>query len=604
MNRRERRGREKLGRKGAPGAAMRTAQGQALRQAMAHRVSGRLREAAAIYRSLLTASPDDPEALYGLASTHAAAGDIVEARDLLARVVEIEPGSADAFSDLGVMWRRLGDVDRARDAYQAALGIDPGHVDALYNFANVRKAAGETDEAAALYARALARDPGHLGALNNLGLLLHDRDDFEGAAALYARALERDATLPQAHNNLGNARRGSGALDEAVASYRRAVELDAFYGDAWRNLSVVLQDLDRLEDAADPARRAVEITPDDAELHLNLGTLMMKLGRMEAAGAAFDAALAIDPNYPEARWNRAQWLLLSGNFRDGWTEYEWRLRCPGLNAHGRDFDKPLWTGGSLQGQRILIHVEQGFGDTLQFIRFLPLVKQQGGQVLLECRPELARLLEGIAGCDALVPVGGAMPDFDCYAPLLSLAHRFAIDGASLPAAPYLSPPAPPLIELPESGKKRIGLVWAGRPGHANDHNRSVALDRFRPLLATEGCSFFSLQFGPGRDQIQTGGLADAVTDLGEELGDFAVTASAIAQLDLVIAVDTAVGHLAGALGKPVWLLLSHVPDWRWMLGRDDTPWYPTMRLFRQPALGDWDSVFAELETALADLGTT
>ena len=599
MNRHERR-RRGAGR-ARKAAADKPTRGQALRQAGAHREAGRLREAAAIYRALLRSRPDDAEALHGLASTHAAAGDTARACELLARAVELDPGSADALSDLGVLRRRLGDPEGALAAYRAALEIDPRHIDALYNCANLHKAVGEAEAAAALYRRALAVQPGHPGALNNLGLLLHDRGDYAGAAERFRAALECDELQPQPHNNLGNALMKMGALEDAAACYRRAVGLDDGYRDGWRNLSVVLQEMDRLDEAREPARRAAELDPDNAELQLNLGTLLLRLGRTGDAAAALDRAVALRPDYPEARWNRAQSLLLNANFRDGWAEYEWRLRCPGLNAYGRTFDRPRWDGGALDGRRILVHAEQGFGDTLQFVRFLPLVKTQGGHVILECQPALVRLLEGVPGGDEVVPAGGGLPDFDCTVPLLSLPHLFGTDEATIPAAPYLCPPAPPLLVLPDSKARRIGLVWAGRPEHANDRNRSIPLERFRPLLDTEGVDFFSLQLEPGREQIAAGGLRGRIADLADSLTDFAVTASAIDQLDLVVAVDTAVAHLAGALGKPIWLLLPHVPDWRWMLGRSDTPWYPTMRLFRQPEAGDWDSVFALVGAALREM---
>jgi len=596
MNRHERR------RRGAGRARKETTakptRGLALRQASAHREAGRLREAAAIYRSLLRSRPDDAEALHGLGSTHAAAGDIAGACDLLARSVECGPASADALSDLGVLRRRLGDREGALEAYRAALAIEPRHADALFNCANLLRAAGEADEAAALYRRALAAQPGHAGALNNLGLLLHDKGDYAGAAERFRQALASDDSQPLPHNNLGNALMKTGAVEDAAACYRRAVALDGAYRDGWRNLSVALQELDRPDEALGPAQRAAGLDPENAELQLNLGTLLFKLGRTADAAAALERAVALRPDYPEARWNRAQSLLLAGNFRDGWAEYEWRLRCPGLNAYGRSFEVPRWDGGALDGRRILVHAEQGFGDTLQFVRFLPLVKARGGHVILECQPALTRLLEGVAGADEVVPAGRKLPAFDCTVPLLSLPYLFGIDEAAIPAAPYLRAPAPPLLELPAGENRRIGLVWAGRPSHANDRNRSIPLERFRPLLGVAGCDFFSLQLGPAREQIAAGGMTGRIADLADALSDFAATAAAVAQLDLVIAVDTAVAHLAGALGRPVWLLLPYVPDWRWMLNRADSPWYPAMRLFRQPAPGDWGGVFGEVGAAL------
>ena len=567
-------------------------------EAAALRAAGRADQAAALYTKLLDADPDNVEALYRLGMMRAAAGAINEARDLLRRAVEIDPHFADGFSDLGVLCRRLGDGDGARAAYGRAMALTPAHVDALFNFGNLLSAAGETAEAAALYRRAIAARPSHQGALNNLGLMLQRSGDSAGAAELFRQALAHDGSQAKTHNNLGNALRESGAMREAAASHRRAVELDPDFCDGWRNLSVALQKLHLMEEAVEPARRALALQPDNPELLLNLGTLMVRLGRIERGAAAFDAALAIDPDYAEAHWNRSHILLLHGHFREGWREYEWRLRCPGLNAYGRSFDAPRWDGAPLDGRRILIHSEQGFGDTLQFVRFLPLVKARGGTVIFETPPPLTRLFDGLAGVDEPVETGSSLPAFDCYAPLLSLPFLFGTEQATIPAAPRLTPPPP--ASLPDSGKKRVGLVWAGQPSHGNDRNRSMTLAALAPLLANAACDFVSLQLGPARGQFAELGLQSRIAGPAGLLTDFAATASVIGALDLVIAVDTAVAHLAGALGKPVWLLLPHVPDWRWMLNRSDTPWYPTMRLFRQKAAGAWDRVVAEVATALED----
>jgi tetratricopeptide (TPR) repeat protein len=615
MNRRERRRQEKLGRKAAPPDATspvtkaaqnsaETARVQMLREAATLRAAGKQDEAVLLYQSLLEINPDDTEAMYRLGMTRAAAGAVAEARDLLMRVVEIDPNFADGFSDLGVLSRRLGDTDAARAAYRKALALKPDHVDALYNSGNLENATGETEETASLYRRAIAARPGHQGALNNLGLLLHKKGDHEDAAEIYREALSHDDTLARTHNNLGNALRDSGALEQSLASYRRAIALDADLCDGWRNLSVGLQKMHLMEDAVDPARRALALEPDNPELLLNLGTLMIRLGQMKKGAEAYEAALAIRPDYADVHWNRAHVLLMHGFFQDGWREYEWRLRCPGLNAYGRTFDAPRWDGASLTGQRILIHSEQGFGDTLQFVRFLPQVraqvKQKGGTVIFEAHKALIRLFDGIAGADVLVQAGDDMPPFDCYAPLLSLPFLFGVEEGSIPAAPALKVPSPPLIDLPESSNKRIGLVWAGRPQHGNDRNRSMTLSHLRPLLESDGCDFFSLQLGPARIQIEQENLHSSLTDLGDHLTDFAATAALIEQLDLVIAVDTAVAHLAGSLGKPVWLMLPFVPDWRWMLHRSDSPWYPTMRLFRQPVARNWAAAVEQAKTALAE----
>jgi tetratricopeptide (TPR) repeat protein len=600
MNRHERRRREKTQRRVRTAAPDRK---ELFDRAAAMQRAGKNAEAETLYRSLLDRDPADAQALWRYALLKAAGGHTGEGRALLEKAVTADPGFLYAFNDLGVVCRRDGDPAAAETAYRSALAIDPEHVDTLYNFANLLADTDRKEEAEPLYRRALSHRPTHVGALNNLGRLLLDRDRTEEATGLFRRALSCDDTQPQTHNNLGNALKAAGSLEEAVEAYRTSVTIEPSFGDGWRNLSVVLQQMNRMEDAALPAQRAAALRPDDPETHLNLGTVMMRTGRMSEGRAALEAALALKPDYPEAHWNRSHWHLLHGEFRAGWAEYEWRLKCPGLNSYGRSFDVPLWDGGPLDGRTIYIHWEQGFSDTIQFVRFLPLVKARGGRVVFECQAALANLFETLPGVDLLVTPEDNYVEFDCYAALLSLPHLLGTGLDSIPPTPYLSPPRSGGLHLPEeetAGRRalRVGLVWAGRPAHGNDRNRSISLDALGPLFDVPGCRFYSLQLGEARTQISPAGLEDSLIDLSGGLTDFLQTATIIGSLDLVIAVDTAVAHLAGAVGRPVWVLLPRVPDWRWMLGRDDTPWYRTMRLFRQAEAGCWEMPVAAIASAL------
>ena len=348
-------------------------------------------------------------------------------------------------------------------------------------------------------------------------------------------------------------------------------------------------------------QRALSINPEYAKAHSNLGVAYSDLGDLDKSIASYRRALEISPGFPEAHWNYAQVLLLKGRFEQGWIEYEWRWKWKDFPSLKRNFAQPLWDGSNLNGRTILLHCEQGLGDSIQFIRYAPMVARLGGRVVVECPPQLKRLFQGVSGIDRLAGHHGELPTFDVQAPLLSLPHIFKTDLETIPnTVPYLSPPSEPLINLERGDGVRVGMVWAGKPTHIGDIKRSVDLGHFTTIANMEGCIFYSLQVGERRQDIGQHDLNESLIDLGEDLADFAVTASAIEQLDLVISIDTAVAHLAGALGKPVWTLLPHMPDWRWMLDREDTPWYPTMRLFRQKKAGDWEGVFRDVEIGLRE----
>ena len=365
------------------------------------------------------------------------------------------------------------------------------------------------------------------------------------------------------------------------------------------NLGNVLVDLGVPGDAIENFEKAKGVHPDFAEAHNNLGKALMELGRYDEAEASYARALALKPDYNNADYNRSLLLLLRGDFKAGWAGYEKRLvEGSPLALPDRGFRQFLWDGADLAGKRILLYEEQGVGDTIQFVRYARTLKDAGATVVVECQPDLKTLLATAPGIDAVFSPPESVADFDVHAPLLSLPHLCGTDIDSIPAdIPYLS--ANPLT-LPDPGDINIGLVWAGNAAHKNDRNRSMDVGRFNPLLGLSGARFYGLQVGARADDPAKAGIGGEITDLSPRLMDYAATAAAIAALDLVISVDTSVAHLAGAMGKPVWLPLPKVPDFRWLLDRDDSPWYPTMRLFRQPRQGDWDSV---IDAVLARLKT-
>jgi tetratricopeptide (TPR) repeat protein len=433
------------------------------------------------------------------------------------------------------------------------------------------------------------------------GLERHRSGDLDAAARLYGQSLLLDAKLPDVYNNFGVVLRRLGMREAAVACYRRSLVLKPNNAGAYANLGNVLRELGRLEAAAASHRRAIALAPDSADAHYNLGLVLRDLGESDSALEEFAKALKLDPGHADCRWDRALAMLQKADFKEGFKEYEWRWKLK--RAEPRNFKQPLWDGGTLKGKTILIHSEQGFGDMIHFARYIPMVKAKGGNVVVEVAQPLARLFSTVPGVSQVVNQGAALPKFDVYAPMMSLARIFGTTLETIPTnVPYLKAPEAHAPQLPAtmSRARKIGIAWAGRRTHQNDANRSCSFTQFIELLGLPETTFYSLQWGAEAADIAENGCAPFVLSLGKRLGDFATTAGVIEQLDFVISVDTVVAHLAGALGKPVWVMLSMPCDWRWMHGRDNSPWYPTMRLFRQRRPGVWGPVFERVRKALHD----
>ena len=359
-----------------------------------------------------------------------------------------------------------------------------------------------------------------------------------------------------------------------------------------------------------PIGEALALRVDLPETHYNLGTALRDQGRLDDAIAAFNRAIALRPDYPKAHYLLGMALLLKGEFRAGWREYEWRLRCRDFPPPKRTLDRPRWDGSDLHGGAVFVYAEQGFGDTFQFVRCLQEVGKRGGRVIFGCDASLRNLLGNVAGVDDWVSIDEVLPSYRAHCSLMSLPSILEMPTDSLAGfVPYIEA-APEVVERwrntlgGDVQRLKVGLVWAGRPTHRHDHNRSLTLSAFASLAGATGVCFYSLQKGDRSSQAANPPAGMSLVDRTSELADFAETAALIASLDLVISVDTAVAHLAGAMGKPVWVMLPFVPDWAWLLDREDSLWYPTMRLFRQPAIGDWDSVMARVASALCELAAS
>ncbi len=422
-------------------------------------------------------------------------------------------------------------------------------------------------------------------------------------------AITVNPKAPSYHSNLGNVLKERGRLDEAVACYRRAIDLKLDFPEAHNNLGTALQEQRELDEAVACYRRAIDLKPDYPEAHNNLGSALKEQGRLDDAVACYRMAIHLKPDFPQAHSNLALALLARGDLAAGWEEHEWRWQTLQMIKDRRIFAQPLWRGEAAAGRTLLIHAEQGFGDTLQFCRYARLAADRGLRVVMEVQQPLVRLLRTLACVDLVVGRGEELPDFDLQCPMLSMPLALGTTLATIPsAASYLRADEAQAaawrtrLAVVANQGTRIGLVWAGNPiphlrvAATMDRRRSIAPDRLAPLFDVSGAHFFSLQKdGPAAPEHFP------LTDVMAEMGDFADTAALIANLDLVISVDTAVAHLAAALGKPVWLLDRFDPCWRWLTGRRDSPWYPTLRLYRQPRPGDWESVVTEVARDLQSL---
>lgn len=436
-------------------------------------------------------------------------------------------------------------------------------------------------------------------------LAYHQNGHFAQAMDLYNKVLAINPRQADVLNNIGIILQRFKRDDEALTYFERALEFEPSHSPSLFNRGNVLRSLNRPHDAVQSYDQVLQSMPNHPEVLNNKGNALRALNRLDNAHAIYQLALNHMPDCADAHWNASLCLLLAGQYQQGWQQYEWRWASE-LKAEKRTFTQPLWIGkASLQGKTILLHAEQGLGDTLQFCRYASLVKALGATVILEVQPQLVKVLAELNGVDVLVARGQQLPKFDYHCPLLSLPKAFSTELSSIPStSAYLVSDAKRTSvwrgRLGTQSKLRVGLVWAGSVTHKNDHNRSIPL----PVLAAifkKDANFYGIQKDLREGDKQLIHQHPQIEHLGKYVKDFKDTAALISLMDVVITVDTAVAHLAGAMGKPVWILLPYSPDWRWLLNREDSPWYPTARLFRQSAIGDWSSVVCEVNQALQAL---
>jgi tetratricopeptide (TPR) repeat protein len=571
-------------------------------------LQGKLDEAVAEYKQALVLQPNHIDAQYNLGNALQTQGKMEDAITCYQRVIVLQPNHVDAQYNFGHALQAQGKMEDAITCYERALVLRPNDAKVYYSLGNVFLAQGQLDKAIAQYGHALALKADYSEAYNSLGSVLQLQGKQDEAITCYERATAIKPDNAGAYSNLGNALQIQGRVSEAVAQYQRALALTPDSAVVHSNLGLALERQGKMEAAIACCERALQLKPDDAEARNNLGMIQELLGDFDGAASQYKRALERKPDDAKAAFNQSLLELLSGDFCAGLRTYERRW---GVSVKQHNFSQPQWRGEPLHGARILLHAEQGLGDTLQFLRYVPMVQAAGGSVVLEVQSAVRRLAAELPGDADMVISGDAIPRVDWQCPLLSLPLAFGTTLDTIPApVPYLSVPEKALQKVAAVGWPavglRVGLAWAGNPTHPRDRYRSITLSFLEPLLRLQGVHFFSLQMGPVAAELAATPVP--ITDLSHAIHDMADTAALIAHLDLVIAVDTSVVHLAGALGKPVWVLLPIAPDWRWLLGRQDSPWYPTMRLFRQSRFGDWESVVemvrAALMTQLAALFST
>jgi tetratricopeptide (TPR) repeat protein len=562
---------------------------------------GRLLDAIEAYERSLLARPDHTQALCNRGAALAELGRNDEAIASYARVLAIVPDHAEALSNRGSALKALGRLDDALQSYDHALTVRSDDASALFNRGVTLHELKRFEEALSSYDRALALRPDHAATLANRGDVLRELRRLDDALASYDRALAARPDYAEALSDRGNVLKALGRYDDALASYDAALRLDPSYHEALSNRAVTLMALDRLDDALLSCDRALALRADSIEALNNRASVLQELRRFDEALATYDRIGAIAPDYAQAQLNRALLLLLTGDFARGRPAYEWRRKLPSWVERG--FAQTEWSGQDIAGKRLLLHAEQGFGDTIQFARYAELALKRGAHVILEVQPSLKPLLNGLFGVEVIAAGRDQLPPFDLHCPLLSLPHVFATELATIPVrASYIAAPAERIAawtpRLPKDGL-RVGLAWSGHRDNARDHERSIPFARLLPLLAIPRTSFVSLQKDVRATDAEDVTSCGDMFDLRADLRDFADTAAVIAQLDIVITVDTAVAHLAGAMGKPVWVLLPRVPDFRWLLDRTTSPWYPSARLFRKGQTDTWDDVVAGVAAELA-----
>jgi len=564
---------------------------------------GDLAQAKAIYASILEHDAGQVDALHMLGVIALQMGDPAQAVQLITDSLHGNPGNASAHMHLGLALKALNRWEDAQACFEQAITLRPDYVQAHLNAGIVWMELGQLDRAQKSFEKAIALKPNDAQTHYNQGLLLHGQKRWDEALVSYQKAIAAQPDFAQALNNCGVILLEQSHFELAASNFERATQIAPNFAQAWYNFGNCLCKFDKFEHALRAYDKAIAIGPHTAQAFNNRGLALQELGLFEMAIASYQQATAIDPQYADAYWNESIEHLLQGNYAQGWPLYEWRWRREAFSSPKRDFPQPLWLGQcALAGKTILLHAEQGLGDSIQFSRYAPLVKAQGARVVLEVPLPLLALFKNFQGVDQLIAKGSMLPDFDYQCPLMSLPLAFQTRLESIPSpVAYLQSDSIKKRswqqQLGKPGQLRIGLVWSGNPADKNDSQRSMPLASLLPYLP-RGPEYVCLQKDL-RPRDRQALMSSDIPFFGESIKDFSDTAAMCDAMDLVIAVDSSVAHVAGALGKPCWILLPASPDWRWLLAREDSPWYESVRLYRQAHRGNWEAVLVRLASDIS-----
>jgi tetratricopeptide (TPR) repeat protein len=601
---------------------------------------GAWNEAVAHFQQALALRPNFPQTYANLGAVLLEMHRVDESIEASRRAIALASNFGDPYNNLGRALLEKGQVDEAILACRQAVVLLPNVPEPLYNLGNALATKGHHQEAITCFNQYLQLRPGTPELFNNLGNALHGARRFDKAIESYRQAIALAPTfvqawsnlgntlheihledqaieacrqalllapdLVEAHSNLGNALQESGRVDESIPCYHQAIALNPLYPDAHNNLGNALYVKGQLEDAIECYKKALSLRPKYAAALNNMANALCCLGNIEAAIDSCKKGLELQPDFAAGHWSLGLMLLMLGRLEEGWKEYEWRWKVRELKL-SLNFPQPLWDGSPLNGKRILLHAEQGFGDTIQFIRYFDWVRKQGGRIVLACQPEMYDLMKVQGGCEQILTMDQPLPQFDVHCPLLTLPKIWGTTLENIPAeVPYLKVDEEMKQKWGERMKAaagdrlKIGIAWAGRPTHPNDRNRTFPLSMLAPLAEARNVWFCSLQKGEASKQTKNPPPGMDVVDWMEEVNNFNESSALIANLDMIISADTSVVHIGAALAKPTWVFIPFVPDWRWLLKREDTPWYPTMRLFRQPGIGKWEEPLAAVVKALKE----
>ena len=588
-----------------------------LQQAISLYQAGQLLQAEQICQQILRDYPQDAEALHMLGVIAYQVGESKIATGLISQAIEIDSNQYVFFNSLGAALQKQGSLEESIQAYQQAIQIQSGDADSYSNLGVALQDQGSLEESIQAYQQAIQIQPNHPEAYNNLGVVLKEQGRLEESIQAYQKSIEIQPKSAEAYHNLGNVLREQGSLEESIEAYQQVIQIQPNHPEAYNNLGVVLKDQGSLEESIQAYQQAIRLQPDYAEAYSNLGNVLREQGSLEESIEAYQQAIQIQPGSAETHNNLGLILLLLGDFHQGWKEYEWRLKCSNFSSENRNFPQPYWNGIHLNGKSVLIWAEQGIGDEIMFTSILLTLSQMTEKIVIECNIRLVSLFQRsfpqIQFFPRQNPPNPKLLDknIDYQIPMGSLGQwlRTSEDSFKESKQTYLTACANKSAKIREryqklaDGKLLVGISWKSTGINQRQALlKSTILEDWTSVLLQQDCYFINLQYGDVKEELEQFHLQtnlmiyqDEKIDSLRSLDDFAAQTSA---LDLVISTSNTTVHMAGALGKQVWTLLPYIPDWRWMLDREDTSWYPSMRLFRQNETGDWSGVFSQVKSEL------